>query len=230
MSGRVYRTTSRFGALVAALALALSMTSGALADSVLDIYSGAGDSLKGRGSFEAELRYRVKDGQDFGKLFITITNTSSPANGGYLTGLVFNIDSADPNASASLRKNASHAFKDLAGAGLKAKPYGSAFDAGIAVGKKWSGGGAATKGIAAGDTGTFKLRIKASDFASLTAASFMNGPLAHNFAARFRAFAGGGNDKVVASVVTMPLPAPALLGAAGLLCVLGLRRRLAAIR
>ena len=147
------------------------------------------------------------------KATIGATNTSAPANGGFITGFVFAIDSADDGAAGSLLPGASHPL--FLNTGPQAAPPFGGFDAGAALGGDWTGGGSPAGGIAVGATGDFNFNITASDFASLTASSFINGPDDYNFVVRFRGFVNGASDKVPGQIVPAP-GALALLGIAGL--------------
>lgn len=211
------RNKLRLLATPAALVVAILATvSTATADSVQIMGAGA-SSTEGLGSYTGVLDYEADPLGTIGLLTIELTNTSDTANGGYITGFLFNIGSSDVNASAALLNNppATHPFDACSGNGLSGQPYGNPFDAGAALGGKFLGGGNPTAGIAVGDTGRFSFEIEAADAGQLTAVSFLeSGPFDFNFIVRFRGFEDGGSDKVPAAVV--PLPTPLAMGAAGL--------------
>lgn len=141
-----------------------------------------------------------------GRLLLAITN-DSPANiGGFLTGVVFRING---DADADLIFTPIAAFTDTGDE--NAEPFGS-FDAGVALGGNWQGGGSPAAGLASGESAVFEFAVSGSDAASLMAADFLGAPGEIGLVARFRGLDGGGSDKV-------PTPAPAaaaLLGVAGL--------------
>ena len=67
----------------------------------------------------------------------------------------------------------------------------------------------------------FTFTVAATDAASLTASSFLNGPYQYDFIVRFRGFQPNGSDKVPAMVV----PGPTVLTAMALGLVIIRRRR-----
>jgi len=140
-------------------------------------------------------------------LVISLTNTSAPANGGFLTGVIFNINSADAAASAVLTSTTDADFLDTGSE--NGAPFGT-FEAGAALGANWLGGGNPTLGIGVGGSVTLTFLVTASDRAFLTAGSFINNDvLDPDFVVRFRGFEDGGSDKVPGT------PAPAALGLLG---------------
>jgi hypothetical protein len=180
----------------------------------VQISGGGSSSLEGLGSFTGSIEYSSADAfSTTGTLIVTLTNTSSPANGGFLTGFLFNIGGGDSGASATLATG-THPFTNCTGNGLSGSPYGD-YEGGAALGGSFLGGGSPNPGIAVGDTGVFSFNVSASDAGTLTALDFLNGgSLNFNFLVRFKGFEDGGSDKVGAVVVPLP---PALgLGLAGL--------------
>ena len=189
----------------------------------IEIFSDEANSTEGLGSFTGSLEYEFDPFADIGFLSVTLTNTSDPDNGGFITGFVFNIASADTDASATFTSG-SHPFENLTDGGLNAQPFGNPFDAGAALGGKFLGGGSPTDGIAVGDTGIFEFDVMAFDAADLTALSFLTGgPYEFNFIVRFKGFENGGSDKVPGTII--PLPPGLALGGLGLLgAMFGARR------
>lgn len=106
-------------------------------------------------------------GAGSGTLGITITNTSAPANGGYITGLAFNTVSG-VTLSLSPGRAGFIGMTDVA-----ASPFEN-FDFGTALGGSWLGGGRLIPGIGVGVTDSFVFEVSGSDpfFASLTDSSF----------------------------------------------------------
>ncbi|MBX3381704.1 MAG: hypothetical protein KF805_16545 [Phycisphaeraceae bacterium] len=186
--------------------------------SVIAIASNSPQSTEGLGTFTGSMNYSYVSG-NMGTLVISLTNTSPVGNGGKLTGFVFNINSIDAGASASLNAGATHPFANLFNE--SASPFGT-YRAGAALGGDFLGGGSPNAGIAVGATGTFTFTILASDAASLTASSFFSTPENFAFIARFKGFLDGGSDKVPGTNIPAP-GALALVTAGGLLA--GRRRR-----
>ena len=210
------RTTATcIGASVAVL-----LSAGACLAAPVPIVSDTANSTAGLGSFVGSIEYTHTAG-NMGSLLISLTNTSNPANGGYLTAFAFNISSADAGARATLISGPAN-FSGIAN--VDAAPFG-AFDWGAsATGGQFLGGGNPSAGLAVGVTGVFRFLVIAADAATLTSEDFLlAGPTPVGFAARFRGFHNNGSDKVPATI-EVPLPASAAMAGAGLLC-LGLRRR-----
>jgi len=207
--------------------LVAALTGAASAGSV-DIASDVSNSTEGLGAFEGTLSYSYDDFFDIGTLVVELTNTSDPSNGGFITAFLFNIDSTDDDASAELTDASHDAFRNATGKGLNGMPFGRRFDAGAGLRGKFQGGGNPAGGVAVGDTGIFTFEVTADDAADLDAINFVEGPHDFNFVVRFRGFEDGGSDKTPAAVV--PLPAPFLLGLAGVPLAIIARRRSAANR
>jgi hypothetical protein len=151
-------------------------------------------------------------------LIITLSNTSPVANGGFLTGVVFNIDSADAAASAVLTGTTDADFLDT---GSEFAGGFGTFDAGAALFASFLAGGSPNGGVEVGESVTLTFLVTASDRAFLTASSFINDDVNDpDFLVRFRGFEDDGSDMVPGT------PGPAalsLLGVAGMLS--GRRRR-----
>jgi hypothetical protein len=189
----------------------------AVADTI-QIAADPSRSTEHLGNFTGFISYEF-DVFDGGLLTIELTNTSPLANGGFLTGFVFNINSVDPGAMAMLTNSPDFPlFQDT---GVEsASPFGT-YDAGAALGGNWSGGGSPAGGIGVLQTGAFEFNVMATDAASLTAISFISGPATHDFVARFRGFADGGSDKTPGQVV----PAPAAFSLLAGFGLVGISRR-----
>lgn len=197
-------------------AIALAACAGIAQADVIPIHSDNAHSTENLGSFVGSVTY-VAQTSTTGLLTISLTNTSPTGNGGRITGFVFNIDSADTAASATLA-TASHPFLNTGSE--DGSPFGT-FEAGAALGANWSGGGSPNPGIAVNATGNFTFNVIASDAASLAAGSFLSDG-EPGFVVRFRGFADGGSDKSPA------VPAPglaALLTGIGTVFVRNRRRR-----
>lgn len=157
-----------------------------------------------------------------GTVTFQLINISPSSNGGYITGLVFNIPGSDTSASASLLSATPSSFTDT-GPNESASPFGI-FDAGAALGGSFLGGGSPIPGIAVGATGTFVFAITSAVAATITADDFVPTFGSPGIVVRFRGFQDGGSDKVP-GIGEPPIPAP---GAAATLALAGgiaLRRR-----
>ena len=170
--------------------------------------------LEGLGAFTGSMEWNYLGG-NAGSLTVTLTNTSAAANGGYLTGFVFNVlhdikveyDGAMDGWEAVFNESA--------------VPFG-VFDVGAALGGSWLGGGSPLGGLAVGSTWSFDFSVggDAGVLAGLVAHDFFDESVGVGFAARFRGFGDGGSDKV-----TSTLPGPATLAAPLFAAVLGRSRR-----
>lgn len=176
-------------AAVAVLGVALSGIASADTIQIVGLKSVSTESL---GGYLGTLDYTPGDG--VGTLAVTLENISPAANGGFITGFLFNIASADVNVSAVLQ-SATHPFQPASGNGA---PFGGDYMSGAALGGSFLGGGNPNSGIAHGTSGTFTFLVTAEDADQLTAASFMEGPYEYDFIVRFRGFQNGGSDKVPA--------------------------------
>lgn len=211
---------TRIGRAMLGVCACAALAASAQAD-IVNIVSDVSNSTEGLGTFEGTIDYNYNNMSMVGELAISLTNTGGTDDGqgaGFITGIVFNIASMDPAASATLISAGDYPFLDTAAE--SAMPFGNPFDAGAALGADWEGGGNPNFGIGGGETGVFNFLINASDASSLTAASFLGGPFDFNFIVRFRGFDGGGSDKVPAII-----PGPAALALLGLAGVRSRRRR-----
>lgn len=206
MATKIQKTTS----IVALMALAISSASA----SIVSISGDASTSLESTGSsFSGSIEY-LYNGGNSGSLTISLTNTTSPSIGGYLTGFVFNINSADAGLISSLVSASNASFLDT---GIEnAAPFGM-FDSGAALGANWTGGGSPSLGLGTGASGMFTFSISASDASSLHASSFLG--TGNEFAVRFRGLNDGGSDKLL-----VPAPSGASL-VAMMMLGMGARRR-----
>lgn len=218
----------RPGCVIAALILGivLGCSQAARAGSIVQIGGGTSSSLQGLGSFAGSISYSAASMlSTTGTLVVTLTNTTTGGNGGFVTGLLFNVGSSDSNATATL-VNGTHPFTDCTGGGLNGAPYGD-FDAGSALGGSFLGAGSPNPGIAIGQTGVFTFNVNAADAGMLSAMDFLSGgAFDFNFLVRFKGFDDGASDKVGAIVVDLP-PALGLgvLGLFGATLVSRLKRR-----
>lgn len=157
------------------------------------LMTSSGVSTSSLGNFEAELNW------DDSQLNISLTNTSNPSNGGFITGFLINLPSG---ASFNVGwTDTGLQFLSSADGPYNGAPYGG-FDVGYAAGGNYLGGGNPSVGIGVGDIGHFTL----SDWQTTDGMSIadMIDDLDNNFIVRFRGFNNGGSDKVVGSFPPPP--------------------------
>lgn len=189
----------------------LSVSSTARGD-MIAIASDTDASEHGLGTFAGTLEYTFDAGSGIGMLTVDITNTSPAANGGFLTGFLFNFDSVDPGAGASLVAAPSNFVNASPQA---APPYGGPYIGGAALMGHWTGGGNPNFGLGVGESGLFQFEIISSDAAMLSAIDFVQSSQVPGFVARFRGFDDGGSDKVPGEVIPAPAAGLLLLGLFG---------------
>lgn len=216
MSMNVGRTRALCtGILIAAATMMFAADN---ASASLLIQGDMANSSEGLANFSGSLDY-LHIGGNQGLLTVSLTNTTDPLVGGFITGFAFNIDSADAAATALLIAG-DYPFVGMVN--VNGTPFGT-FDAGAAISGNFQGGGPPNNGIAVGNTGVFVFNVFASDAASLTETSFISAS-GVNFLVRMMGLDDGGSDKVPGLQVPTPATA-ALLILAGLT---GTRRRRAA--
>jgi len=208
----------RYTTLCCALLLITSLAS---AGTVTEVDFQRATGLNSLGAYSANLKYDTT-----GMLWVSLANLSPLANGGTITGFVFNING---DASASYVPILSDTFANLNGGSVNAAPFGE-FEHGAAIGGNFLGGGSTNSGIAVGDSRTFKFNVTGIDAGSLAAADFFSelstgtgaGADYQTFVVRLRGFEDDGSDKVPGTMI----PSPAAFGAGlSLLACLGLTRR-----
>ena len=202
-----------FVSLVAAASL--SSVAGA---SMIQIASNQPSSTDMLGRFTGSITYTANT-LTTGTLTIVLNNTNTAAEGGFITGVVFNVPGVDTVATSALVTANPVGFTNL-GPTASASPFGT-YEAGAALGGSWLGGGSPNGGVAVGQTGTFTFAITATDAASLTAGSFLTSGSAPAPLVRFKGFTNGGSDKVPSILV----PAPASIACVGMGGLLAARRR-----
>ena len=208
--------TKSIAAGLASILVAFSANGEALAGSVstIDFISDAANSTEQLGSYTGSINYDTS-----GLLDISLTNTSSPANGGFITRFMFN---APNRVVARLTSTTSSAPFHLQPR-PRMRPFGS-FDYGVTLRNRYN-----RLGIAQGTTESFQFAIYSPQAPTFSAIDFMsdfsyctNKPAL--FMARFKGFDDGGSDKVPATVTAVPTPSAVLAGIV-LLSGLALRRR-----
>jgi hypothetical protein len=204
------------------------------------------------GDFEGDFSYLPSnDTTDKASIVMKLTNTSDPANGGYLTAFAFNLPGVDGVAinDVVLKTDDGSAFGLIGEASgpkhkrgsdfdntIKAVPYGY-YDIGASVNpdnpQPFLGGGSPTAGIQPGDTEHFEFLLYGENLNLLTLDDFFNElPYCKNgccddatfFIARFKGFDNDKSDKVPGSPV--PVPAAAWLLGSGLIGLAGLKKKM----
>jgi opacity protein-like surface antigen len=189
------------------------MTAAASADSV-QFQGDANNSTESTGSmYMGSMEYQYQGG-NLGTLSIALINTTDAGIGGFLTGLVFDMDSTDAGAVISLLSTSDADFLDT---GVEsAGPFGD-FDAGAALGANFNGGGTPSLGIAIDGNESFVFSVVASDADILTSSSFFGD--GDDFYVRFRGLINGESD-----MVGVPAPGTTTLALIGLSCMTRRRR------
>jgi hypothetical protein len=195
-------------AVVCALTL---MTASAQASSLV-LNSGTPLEPTPPASFTADLSYD----SGLSQLTVLLTNTTPLADGGLITGFVFNT--AD-SAVATLTSPGAP-WEGLSDE--NAAPFGT-FEFGAALGGDWEGGGNPNNGIGAGgEAATFMFDItlggdpagNAVDVNDFVTQDGSGGSHEGFFVVRFRGYPNDGSNKVPAIVQTPPIPLPAALWSA----------------
>lgn len=140
-------------------------------------------------------------------LTITITNDSPDANGGFLTGALFELPDKDLIISASTSDADFQAINPVANNdGVPFNPIGdTTYDKGYALDGNFQGGGNPNPGTAVGDSVTFTFTYSGGN--GLTILDFYNQfndpnltDEVSNFIVRFKGFGNNGSDKVPGDV------------------------------
>jgi len=205
---------ARCAMLCTAIAAAIALTASARAGSI-NIVSNQQYASFGASSFAGTLDYQTASPwSTTGVLTVTLTNTCDIDHGGWITGFVFGINSADMDASATLvdAPAPSHPFHNLGFAAADIYEGGAALNGDFFIPDDQ------TFGIGVGETGTFTFNITALDAGMLTVLDFLDPTDPYNFLVRFSGFLDNcsGPDFVPGMMVVVPLPAPFALGAVAL--------------
>lgn len=183
----------------------------------------AGDtanSTEQLGNFTATLTYTPINSTS-ATLSLSLLNTSSVANGGFITGFVFNNPQGlITNASITSSNFPTLILLGLSNNTISASPFGG-FDLGAAIGGNFLGGGSPNSGIGVGQTGAFTYFLTGVNLNTSSETNFMNelsydGNPSHFFAARFRGFNDGGSDKVPGDPPDGTIPEPMTMSLLGL--------------
>jgi hypothetical protein len=189
------------------------------------------------GSFTGTFDYTPL-GDTSGTVSVSLTNTSPPATGGYITAFVFNIPFPGVVTAAPLTSTDAD-FATIGGPppppaddfadSVNGAPVGQ-FDIGASTGGSFEGGGAPSAGLGVGAFETFDFALTGTGLGSLTPLDFLTtlsvppgaGEGLESFVVRFRGFdvvEGDDSDKVPADFEVenaIPEPGTALLLSLGL--------------
>jgi hypothetical protein len=178
---------------------------------------------EGLGSYDGEVNWTapIAGSGGPGTFVLTLTNTSAPSNGGYLTGFAFNlVEGLTPDflEDAAVLPE----WEQLTNPNVP--PWGI-FSTGAAVGGNWlgsAGSGGPDLGIAVGESWQFTFNIYGDEefLRAIELEEMFYATDSYEFAARFRGFNDEGSDKVPAR-----LPAPGAIAVLALAGLVGRRAR-----
>ena len=144
-------------------------------------------------------------------LTLSLTNTSDPANGGFLTAFAFDLD---PDVTLTISSCSLASFCTLL-SNVSVAPYGTR-EWGVSNTSDWLGGGSPTGGLAAGASATWVFDVDPDATSTLDVLDML---------ARFRGFIDGGSDKVPATVVPEPSTYALMLAGLGVVGYMARRRQ-----
>ena len=187
---------------------------------VVPITSNTALSTSGLGAFIGTLDYTYLGGTS-GKLDLTLTNTTAPSIGGFITAFMFRTSEQFGPVSASLTASDYAAMTNIP-AGASGSPFPGSWIGGAGTGGSWLAGGSPGGGVAIGSTGHWSFSITSANANMLTSDAFVSGNLISDpyaFIVRFRGMerqpGGDDSDKVPANQLPSP-GAAALIGLSGL--------------
>jgi hypothetical protein len=192
--------------IAVAAAVFLGVAAGmATASEILVGNTGNSSAMPNLGNFQAVLTYMDTSAAS-ASLRIDLTNTSPPANGGFITAFVFN----NPGNQISTISQGTPFGANFSVIGsatvpqtVNGAPFGH-FDFGASTGGSFEGGGNPARGFGVGATESFVFNFTGTGLNNLNENSFINtlsggtgaGQGDQSFAVRFRGFLNGGSDKV----------------------------------
>lgn len=209
--------------ILVGMAAAAMMSCSALAGPITVVGNSTNNPLD-PGDFKAVFSYSYSAITSTGTLTVEMENTT-PSGNGYLTGFLFG--KVDLGAFSSISLSAAPNSEWKLALDDSGSPFGN-FEYGAALDGDWTGGGSPSDGIAAGDSFTFEFKFVGGNAATLDTADFLQADDNGRFmAVRFRGggMGGEGSDKVLGTIVLIPLPAPVWMAGAGLLAVAGYRMK-----
>jgi hypothetical protein len=128
-------------------------------------------STEGAGRYAGSLTYTYLGGSS-GRLDVAMTNTTSPAIGGYITAFMFRTPDAMGMVSAMLTLSDNGLASNIP-AGTTAPPFPGTWIGGAGVAPDWLAHGTVSNGIAVGSTGHWTFSITSASASLLTAGSFI---------------------------------------------------------
>lgn len=202
--------------------VAATCLAGASHASSLPIFSNGALSTEGLGSFVGSVEYTYL-GSNTGQLAVSLTNTTDPMIGGYITAFMFRTPESMGTISSSMLSSSYPALTNIP-AGASGSPFPGSWIGGAGTGGSWLSGGSPNGGVGVGQTGSWLFQISGAMASMLTSSIFVGGnsntdPYA--FIVRFRGMENDGSDKVPGEHV----PSPAALSLVALAAGAATRRR-----
>ncbi|MFM1830161.1 MAG: hypothetical protein RLZZ558_501 [Planctomycetota bacterium] len=202
--------------------VAAACLAGAAHASALPIYSVGALSTEGLGAFTGSVEYTYL-GSNTGQLAVSLTNTTDPTIGGFITAFMFRTPESMGTISSSMLSSSYPALTNIP-AGASGVPFPGSWIGGAGTGGTWLAGGSPNGGVGVGQTGNWLFQITGAMTSMLTSSMFVGGnsntdPYA--FIVRFRGLENGGSDKVPGEHV----PSPAALSLVALAAGATTRRR-----
>jgi MYXO-CTERM domain-containing protein len=202
--------------------VAATCLAGAVHASAMPIYSVGALSTEGLGAVTGSVEYTYL-GSNTGQLAVSLTNTTDPAIGGYITAFMFRTPESMGTISSSMLSSSHPALTNIP-AGASGVPFPGSWIGGAGTGGTWLAGGSPNGGVGVGQTGNWLFQITGAMASMLTNSMFVGGnsntdPYA--FIVRFRGMENDGSDKVPGEHV----PSPAALSLVALAACAATRRR-----
>jgi hypothetical protein len=159
------------------------------------------------GSFTGSVTYDAATND----LTLSLTNTSDPANGGFLTAFAFDLD---PDVTLTISSCTLASFCTLL-TDVSVAPFGTN-EWGVSTSSDWLGGGSPTGGLGVGASATWIFDVDPDATSTLDV---------NDMLARFRGFIDGDSDKVPVTVIPEPSTYALMLAGLGVVGYMARRRQ-----